>query len=100
MSPEDGEYHELPIDSVDPARAVKLELDVGDIAIFGGFHAAPLIAKSVGRIPPATVPELQRLLRRRTQRKRHYQEFLVWLRGKYAQYGRHNVYFDETKDRT
>jgi ectoine hydroxylase-related dioxygenase (phytanoyl-CoA dioxygenase family) len=37
LSANDGEYHELPLCSVDPGRAVKLELAVGDIAFFGGF---------------------------------------------------------------
>jgi hypothetical protein len=27
------------------------------------------------------------------RREAHYREFLPWLRGKYAQYGKTNVYF-------
>jgi len=93
MSTEDGEYHELPADSVDPARAVKLILDVGDIAVFGGFT------------PHRSAPNLSSGYRKQLylsynalsdgghQRDQHYQEFIAWLKKKYAEYGRTNVYF-------
>jgi hypothetical protein len=93
MSVEDGDYHELPADSVDPKRGVKLVLDVGDIAIFGGF------------VPHCSAPNRTDGYRRQLylsynalsdgghQRDRHYQEFLAWLKRKYAEYGRTGVYF-------
>src|SRR5262249_39235058 len=37
LSPEDGQYHELPATAVDEERAVPLLLAPGDVAIFGGF---------------------------------------------------------------
>ena len=93
MSVEDGEYRELPITSVDPARSVKLELAPGDIAVFGGFT------------PHRSAPNASNGSRRQLylsynaisdgghQRDRHYEEFLIWLKKKYAEYGRTNVYF-------
>jgi hypothetical protein len=93
MSALDGEYHELPVESVDPSRAVQLELEPGDIAIFGGFT------------PHRSAPNASNTFRRQLylsynaisdgghQRERHYEEFLVWLKKKYAEYGRNNVYF-------
>jgi 2-aminoethylphosphonate dioxygenase len=93
MSPEDGDYHELSSDLVDPARSVKLALDIGDVAIFSGFT------------PHRSEPNRSSGYRRQLylsynamsdggqQRDRHYQEFLAWLETKYAQYGRTGVYF-------
>ncbi|NCY03746.1 MAG: hypothetical protein EBX36_12785, partial [Planctomycetia bacterium] len=37
LSPEDGEYHELPLTLVDESQAVPLELAPGDVAVFSGF---------------------------------------------------------------
>ena len=36
-SAQDGQYHELPAETVDESKAVPLELEPGDVAIFGGF---------------------------------------------------------------
>jgi hypothetical protein len=93
MSPEDGEYHELSPDRVDPSRSVMMELGVGDIGIFGGFT------------PHRSAPNQSTGFRRQLylsynsfsdgghQRNRHYDEFLVWLRKKYAAYGKNGVWF-------
>jgi ectoine hydroxylase-related dioxygenase (phytanoyl-CoA dioxygenase family) len=93
MSPEDGDYHELPESSVSPARSVKLILNTGDIALFSGFT------------PHKSAPNQSSGYRRQLylsynahsdggpQRDRHYQEFLTWLKKKYAEYGRTSVYF-------
>jgi len=89
----DGDYHELPAGSVDPARAVNLALDVGDVGIFGGF------------VPHRSNPNRSSRWRRQLylsynalsdgghQRDAHYREFQAWLVKEYAQYGRTNVYF-------
>src|SRR5262245_9192806 len=37
LSPADGNYHRLPPETVDEARAVPLELAPGDVAVFGAF---------------------------------------------------------------
>ena len=93
LSPEDGEYHELPLEMVDPSRGIKLELQPGDIAIFGCFT------------PHRSQPNRSSRWRRQLylsynadgdggeRRTRHYQEFHRWLRKKYAEYGKTEVYF-------
>ena len=37
LTPEDGDFHEVPSEAIDESTGVKLELAPGDIAIFGGF---------------------------------------------------------------
>lgn len=37
LTPQDGDYHELPLDAVDESAGVLLELQPGDVALFGGF---------------------------------------------------------------
>ena len=37
LTPQDGQYHELPADTVDESKAVPLVLAPGDVAVFGGF---------------------------------------------------------------
>ncbi len=93
LSPEDGDYHELPIETVDLSTGVKLALGPGDIAIFSGF------------VPHRSAPNHSDRWRRQlyfsynalsdggSQRDAHYREFHVWLKSKYAKYGRENVYF-------
>jgi 2-aminoethylphosphonate dioxygenase len=75
----DGEYHELPAELVDEARAVPLELEPGDVAIFGGF------------VPHRSAPNQSSRWRRQLylsynalsdggeQREAHYREFHQWL---------------------
>jgi ectoine hydroxylase-related dioxygenase (phytanoyl-CoA dioxygenase family) len=94
LSPEDGHYHELPASAVDEARAVPLVLEPGDVAVFGGFT------------PHRSDPNASDRWRRQLylsynadsdggeQRAMHYQEFHAWLRVKYAEYGKTDVYFE------
>lgn len=93
LSPEDGDYHSLPPETVDQHRAVPLQLQPGDIAIFGAF--------TPHRSSPNRTERWRRQLylsynsasdggERRTE---HYREFHAWLKVKYAQYGKHNVWF-------
>lgn len=93
LSPEDGQYHELPLHLIDESRGVNLELDPGDVAIFGGFT------------PHRSAPNRSARWRRQLylsynkhsdggpQREKHYEEFHRWLRVKYAEYGKTNLYF-------
>jgi len=93
LSPEDGQYHELSLGQIDATRGVFLELDPGDVAIFGGF--------TPHRSEPNRSPRWRRQLylsyNKRSdggpQREKHYKEFHSWLRVKYAEYGKHNLYF-------
>ena len=94
LSPEDGNYHELPAGTMDESRAVPLVLSPGDVAIFGGFT------------PHRSDPNLTDRPRRQLylsynkqsdggdQRDSHYREFHDWLRKKYAQYGKTDTYFE------
>jgi ectoine hydroxylase-related dioxygenase (phytanoyl-CoA dioxygenase family) len=93
LTPQDGDYHEVPLDLIDESRGVLLELRPGDVAVFGAFT------------PHRSAPNRSAVWRRQLylsynafsdggrQRDRHYQEFLEWLKEKYAEYGKHNVYF-------
>lgn len=94
LSKEDGNYHELPLDVVDESRGVLLTMQPGDVAIFGGFT------------PHRSAPNRSNRWRRQLylsynkqsdggeQRDKHYAEFHVWLRKKYAEYGKTDVYFE------
>jgi 2-aminoethylphosphonate dioxygenase len=94
LSPEDGHYHELPPEVVDPSRGVLLELRRGDAAIFGGF--------TPHRSAPNRSPRWRRQLffsynargDGGEQRAKHYDEFHRWLRVKYAEHGKTDVYFE------
>jgi 2-aminoethylphosphonate dioxygenase len=93
LSPEDGEYHELPASLVAESRTVKLILQPGDIAIFGAFlphRAGPNNSKG---------PRRQLYLSYNAvsdggqQRTRHYRDFHRFLRRKYVDYGLTDTYF-------
>jgi hypothetical protein len=93
LSAEDGDYHPLPTATVAETRAVPLDLEPGDVAFFGCFT------------PHRSSPNRSRRWRRQLylsynaisdggqRRQRHYEEFHQWLRKKYAEHGKHNVYF-------
>ena len=93
LSPKDGEYHALSVDAVDESAGVFLELEPGDVAIFGCF--AP------HRSAPNCSAHWRRLLYLSynadsdggDQRERHYAEFHTWLKKKYAEYGKTETYF-------
>lgn len=94
LSEEDGNYHELPDVTVDAAKAVPLVLEPGDVAVFGGFT------------PHRSHPNLSDRPRRQLYfsytkesdggdlRERHYQDFHVYLKRKYAEYGKTETYFE------
>jgi hypothetical protein len=93
LSPMDGEYHSLPVGTVDESTGVLLELQPGDVGIFGCF--------TPHRSAPNTSGGTRRLLYLSynadsdggDQRAAHYTEFIGWLGKKYAEYGRHETYF-------
>jgi ectoine hydroxylase-related dioxygenase (phytanoyl-CoA dioxygenase family) len=88
----DGDYHSLPLDLVDETTAIPLELQPGDVAVFGCF--------TPHRSAPNASERWRRLLYLSYNadsdggdcREQHYREFLGWLRKKYAEYGKTNVY--------
>jgi ectoine hydroxylase-related dioxygenase (phytanoyl-CoA dioxygenase family) len=93
LSPEDGDYHPLPAETVAVSTALPLELEPGDVALFGCF--------TPHRSDPNTSDRWRRLLYLSynadsdggDRREQHYRVFLDWLRKKYAEYGKTNTYF-------
>jgi ectoine hydroxylase-related dioxygenase (phytanoyl-CoA dioxygenase family) len=93
LTAKDGDYHELPPEAVAGAQGTVLELRPGDLALFGGYT------------PHRSGPNTSSAWRRQLylsynasrdggeQRAAHYRQFHDWLKQKYAQYGRTNVYF-------
>lgn len=93
LSPRDGEYHQLAADCIDQSTGVMLELAPGDIALFSGFT------------PHRSGPNRTNSWRRQLylsynstsdggdQRDAHYRQFHQWLVKKYAEYGKHGVWF-------
>ncbi|HWA99950.1 MAG TPA: phytanoyl-CoA dioxygenase family protein [Pirellulales bacterium] len=93
LSPEDGMYHELPLSAVDERRGVKLDLQPGDIALFGAFT------------PHRSAPNRSERWRRQLYlsynadhdggdaRDAHYRQFHDWLRERYAEYGKTDTFF-------
>ncbi len=94
LSPADGEFHRLKPEDVAGVEAVPLLLAPGDIAVFSGHlphrssanrshHSRRLLYLSYNAESDGG-----------DQRDMHYQQFQAWLRSKYAQHGRHGVYFE------
>lgn len=93
LTEEDGEFHELPSRFIDESRAAPLELAPGDVALFGCFT------------PHRSAPNRSERWRRQLYlsytarrdggdlRQTHYDDFHAWLRKKYANSGRTNLYF-------
>jgi hypothetical protein len=93
LTPEDGDYHPLPAGTVDEAKAVPLNLAPGDVAIFGCFTPHGSAPNRSNRWRRQLYLSYNALSDGGDRREQHYQEFLVWLRKKYAEYGKHFVYF-------
>lgn len=93
LSPEDGEYHTVPDGAVDLESGEVLELEPGDVAVFGGYVPH--------RSAPNRSNEWRRLLYLSynadsdggDRREAHYREFHGWLTKKYAEYGKTETYF-------
>jgi 2-aminoethylphosphonate dioxygenase len=93
LSPRDGQYHELPVDSVDPSKGVLLRLQPGDLAVFGCY--------TPHRSAPNRSAESRRLLYASynahsdggDSRDTHYRIFHSWLKDKYAEHGKTSTYF-------
>jgi ectoine hydroxylase-related dioxygenase (phytanoyl-CoA dioxygenase family) len=94
LSAEDGNYHELPAEVVDEARAVPLELRPGDVAVFGGFTPHRSAPNHSDRWRRQLYLSYNRRSDGGEQRGRHYEEFHRWLRDRYAEHGKTDVYFE------
>jgi ectoine hydroxylase-related dioxygenase (phytanoyl-CoA dioxygenase family) len=93
LSPRDGNYHELPVDAIDPSKGVLLRLQPGDLAVFGCY--------TPHRSAPNHTSTSRRLLYTSynahsdggDSRAAHYREFHLWLKDKYAEHGKTSTYF-------
>ena len=94
LTPQDGQYHELPADTVDEATAVPLVLEPGDVAIFGGFTPHRSDPNRSGRWRRQLYLSYNAVSDGGEQREKHYREFHAWLRVKYAQHGKTEAYFE------
>ena len=93
LSQEDGRYHELPLDLVDPSKGHALTLAPGDIAIFGGFTPHRSAPNRSDRWRRQLYLSYNALSDGGDQHEKHYAEFHAWLRKRYAEHGRSDVYF-------
>lgn len=93
LTPEDGQYHELPANTVDEAKAVYLEIQPGDVAVFGGFTPHRSSANLSAGYRRQLYLSYNALSDGGEQRDKHYQEFHAWLRKRYAEHGKTDVYF-------
>ena len=93
LTPQDGNYHQLPDEAVDATTGVVLDLAPGDVAIFSGY--------TPHRSAPNRSSESRRLLYLSynalsdggEQRDRHYAEYHRWLQDRYAEYGKTATFF-------
>jgi hypothetical protein len=93
LSPEDGDYHPLPAGAVDEALATPLLLEPGDVAIFGCFTPHGSAPNRTDRWRRQLYLSYNAFSDGGQRREEHYKEFHIWLRKKYAEYGKHFVYF-------
>jgi catechol 2,3-dioxygenase-like lactoylglutathione lyase family enzyme len=94
LSPEDGDYHELPTHLIDERHGVPLVLDPGDVAIFGGFTPHRSAPNRSGCWRRQLYLSYNKLSDGGEQRASHYEEFHRWLRVKYGEYGFVDMYFE------
>lgn len=93
LTPTDGTYRELPAGTVDEATAVPLVLEPGDVAVFGGFTPH----RSNPNLSDRPRRQLYFSYTRRSDggdlREQHYQDFHLYLKAKYAEYGKTDTYY-------
>lgn len=94
LSAADGDYHELPLTTVDEATAVPLVLEPGDVGVFSGFTPHRSEANASTQWRRQLYLSYNALSDGGDQRDAHYREFQVWLKKKYAEYDRNDTYFD------
>lgn len=93
LTPQDGRYHELPPEQIDEGRGVNLELERGDLAIFGGFTPHRSAPNRSPRWRRQLFLSYNKLSDGGPQRDKHYREFHRWIRAKYSEPDRENLYF-------
>jgi ectoine hydroxylase-related dioxygenase (phytanoyl-CoA dioxygenase family) len=93
LSPADGNYHPIPPGVVDETKGVPLELEPGDIAVFGCFTPHRSAPNRSDRWRRQLYLSYNACAEGGERRAQHYQEFHAWLKERYAEYGKINVYF-------
>jgi ectoine hydroxylase-related dioxygenase (phytanoyl-CoA dioxygenase family) len=93
LSQEDGQYHELPPEMIDEARCVNLDLDPGDVAIFGGFTPHRSAPNRSARWRRQLFLSYNKLSDGGPQRDKHYQEFHRWIRARHPEADSKKLYF-------
>lgn len=94
ITPEDGTYRELPAGTVDEATAVPLVLAPGDVAVFGGFTPHRSNANLADRPRRQLYFSYTKHSDGGELRERHYRDFHAWLRKKYAEHGKTDLYYE------
>lgn len=93
LSAMDGDYHELPLTMVEGTPGVRLCLQPGDLAVFDGM----IPHRSAANQSDSWRRQLYLSYNARSdggeQRDAHYREFHIWLKQKYAEYGKHNTWY-------
>jgi ectoine hydroxylase-related dioxygenase (phytanoyl-CoA dioxygenase family) len=93
LSAMDGDYHELPLSKIDESCGVRLCLEPGDVVVFHGMLPHRSAANSSSTWRRQLYLSYNAQSDGGEQRDAHYREFHVWLKKKYAEYGKHAVYF-------
>lgn len=93
LSPRDGDYHNTPTDAVKDSAGVFLELEPGDVALFGCFVPHRSAANASARWRRLLYLSYNADSDGGDRRDAHYAEFHTWLKKKYAEYGKHETYF-------
>ena len=93
LVPEDGMYHDLPVELVDLSKGVKLDLQPGDIGIFGAFTPHRSAANRTERWRRQLYVSYNAKSDGGELRDQHYAYFKDWLKERYAEFGKTQVYF-------
>lgn len=93
LSPADGDYHNVPAGAVDESTGVVLELEPGDVAVFGCFVPHRSAANRSDSWRRLLYLSFNAHSDGGDRRADHYTEFHAWLTTKYAEYGKTNTYF-------
>lgn len=93
LSPHDGDYHELDCEQLANRSGTLLELEPGDVAIFGGYMPHRSGANNSQRWRRQLYLSYNDERDGGDRRDAHYREFKQWLEKKYAEYGKTGVYF-------
>lgn len=93
LSANDGDYHELPLSTIEDTPGVTLCLEPGDIAVFDGMTPHRSSANTSGTWRRQLYLSYNAVSDGGEQRDAHYREFHEWLKQKYAEYGKTGLYF-------